>query len=125
MINAAPDSLRKIASADLAGFYAKYYRPNNAMLTIVGDVKLKEVMPKLERAFGDWQRADVPSTNIPEAGGQHDARIYLIDRPGSVQTVLYLGTLGIQRTDPDYFPLLVMNKVVGGDSASRLFLNLR
>jgi zinc protease len=125
LVTAPPESLKKTTAADLARFHTTYYRPNNAMLAIVGDVKLKEILPKLERAFGDWQRADVPVTKVPSAGSQSDARIYLIDRPGSVQTVLYLGSLGIQRNDPDYFPLLVMNKVVGGDAAARLFLNLR
>ena len=69
-------------------------------------------MPKLERAFGDWQKGDVSQAAIPTVQAQPASRIYLIDRPGSVQTVLYLGNLAIQRTDPDYFPLLVMNKVV-------------
>ena len=118
-------SLKKLTSKDLADFHATYYRPNNAILAIVGDVTMKDIMPKIEKAFGDWARADVPVASIPAAPAQTDSRIYLIDRPGSVQTVLQLGNLGIRRTDPDYFPLLVMNKVVGGDAASRLFLNLR
>lgn len=125
LVTAPAESLKKTTAADLARFHATYYRPNNAMLTIVGDVKLKEILPRIERAFGDWQRAEVPATTVPSTGSQADARIYLIDRPGSVQTVLTLGNLGIQRNDPDYFPLLVMNKVVGGDAAARLFLNLR
>jgi predicted Zn-dependent peptidase len=125
LVTAPPESLKKTTVADLVRFHDTYYRPNNAMLTIVGDVKLKEILAKLERAFGDWQRAEVPSTSVPGAATQAEARIYLIDRPGSVQTVLTLGNLGIQRNDPDYFPLLVMNKVVGGDAAARLFLNLR
>jgi len=125
LVTAPPESLKKTTPADLARFHSTYYRPNNAMLTVVGDVKLKEILPKLERAFGDWQRGDVPAQTIPAAATQPDAHIYLINRPGSVQTVLYLGNLGIQRTDPDYFPLVVMNKIVGGDAASRLFLNLR
>ncbi|MEP6743690.1 MAG: pitrilysin family protein [bacterium] len=125
LVNAPPESLRRTTAADLAKFHSTYYRPNNAMLTIVGDVKLKDVLPKIERAFGDWQKGDVSPATIPAVQAQPDARIYLIDRPGSVQTVLQLGNLGIQRTDPDYFPLLIMNKVVGADAASRLFLNLR
>jgi len=125
LVVAPPESLKKTTPADLARFHSTYYRPNNAMLTVVGDVKLKDLMPKLERAFGDWQRADVPSATIPSASAQPAARIYLINRPGSVQTVLYLGNLAIERTDPDYFPLVVMNKIVGGDAAARLFLNLR
>src|ERR1044071_9962879 len=120
-----PESLKRTTTADLAKFHSTYYRPNNAMLTIVGDVKLKDVLAKIERAFGDWQKGDVTPVEIPTVQAQPDARIYLIDRPGSVQTVLQIGNLGIRRNDPDYFPLLVMNKVVGGDAASRLFLNLR
>jgi predicted Zn-dependent peptidase len=95
------------------------------MLAIVGDVTLAEIMPKLERAFGSWQKADVPQTKIPAAPDQGAMRIQLIDRPGSVQTVLQLGNLGIERTNEDYFAVLVMNQVLGGGPAARLFLNLR
>lgn len=125
MIIPPMDSIKKITSADLARFHSTYYRPNNAMLAIVGDVKLKEIMPKLEKAFGSWQKGDVPRTTIPAAPNQGAARIQLIDRPGSVQTVLQLGNLGIERKDPDYFAVLVMNQILGGGPAARLFLNLR
>lgn len=119
------ESIKKITSADLARFHSTYYRPNNAMLAIVGDVTLKEIMPKLEKAFGDWQKGDVPETKIPAAPEPGAARIQLIDRPGSVQTVLQLGNLGIERTNQDYFAVLVMNQILGGGPAARLFLNLR
>jgi len=119
------DSLKKLTSKDLADFHSTYYRPNNAILAIVGDVTLKEIMPKLEKAFGDWQQGDVPATTIPPAPSQSDARIFLIDRPGSVQTVLQLGTLGIERTSPDYFAVLLADRVLGGGPSGRLFLNLR
>ena len=120
-----PESVKKLTSKDLADFHSTYYRPNNAIIAIVGDVTLKEIMPKLEKAFGDWQKADVPAANIPPAPAQGDAKIFLIDRPGSVQTVLQLGTLGIERTSPDYFPVLLADQVLGGGPSSRLFLNLR
>jgi predicted Zn-dependent peptidase len=119
------DSLKRVTSADLAKFHSTYYRPNNAILAIVGDVTMKEMLPKLEKAFGGWQRADVPPMNIPAAPEQGSARIQLIDRPGSVQTVLQLGNLGIERTNEDYFGMLVMNQVLGAGPAARLFLNLR
>ena len=125
MITAPPDSLRKITSADLAGFYAKYYRPNNSMLAIVGDVKLKEIMPKLEAAFGSWAKGDVPATSIPSVQAPGAMGIQLINRPGSVQTVLQLGNLGIERTNPDYFAVAVMNEILGGGPQARLFMNLR
>jgi zinc protease len=119
------ESIKKLTSKDLADFHTAYYRPNNAILTIVGDVTLKELMPKIEKAFGEWQKADVPATTIPAAPAQAGSRILLIDRPGSVQTVLQLGTLGIERTSPDYFSLLLADKILGGGPAARLFLNLR
>src|SRR5438094_392205 len=125
MLTPPMDSIRKIKSDDLAAFHAKYYRPNNAMLTIVGDVTLKELMPKLAKTFGGWEKGDVPATNVPAAPAQGSAQIQLINRPGSVQTVLQLGNLGIERTNPDYFAVAVMNQILGGGPAARLFLNLR
>lgn len=125
MIVPPVESIKRITSADLAGFHSTYYRPNNAILTIVGDISLKALMPKLEKAFGDWQKGEVPQTKIPAAPDQGAMKIQLIDRPGSVQTYLQLGNLGIERTNPDYFATLVMNQVLGGGPAARLFLNLR
>lgn len=119
------ESIKKLTSKDLAEFHAKYYRPNNAILAIVGDVTMKEIMPKLEKAFGDWAKGDVPATTIPAAPAQSESRIFLIDRPGSVQTVLQLGTLGIERISSDYFAVLLADRVLGGGPSGRLFLNLR
>lgn len=120
------ETLRKTTSEDLARFHATHYVPNNAMLAVVGDVTLKEILPKLERAFGDWKAGAAPKTVIPPATAQYKgSNIYLIDRPGSVQTFLQLGNLGIERTDPDYFALLVMNRILGGGGTARLQRNLR
>ena len=125
IVSAPAESLKKLSSKDVAEFHAKYYRPNNAILAIVGDVTMKEILPKLEKAFGDWEKGDVPATTIPAAPSQSEARIFLIDRPGSVQTVLQLGTLGIERTSPDYFAVLLADSVLGGGPQARLFMNLR
>ena len=119
------ESIKKLSGKDLSAFHAKYYRPNNAILAIVGDVTMKDIMPKLEKAFGDWQKGEVPATTIPPAPAPSVARIVLVDRPGSVQTVLQLGTLGIERTNPDYFAVLLADRVLGGGPSGRLFLNLR
>jgi predicted Zn-dependent peptidase len=119
------ESIQKFTTKDMAEFHSTYYRPNNAILAIVGDVTMKDVMPKIEKAFGDWQKADVPPFTVPQAPAQSASRILLIDRPGSVQTVLQLGTLGIERTSPDYFAVLMADRVLGGGPSGRLFLNLR
>ncbi len=119
------ESLKKLSSKDLMEFHSANYRPNNAILAITGDVTLKEIMPKLEKVFGDWKRGDIPTVSIPQAPEQSAQHIFLIDRPGSVQTVLMLGNLGIERTSSDYFPLLLADRILGGGPAARLFLNLR
>src|SRR5687768_7281551 len=63
-------SIQKLTTKDMAEFHSTYYRPNNAILAIVGDVTMKDIMPKLEKAFGDWQKADVPAATIPPAPAQ-------------------------------------------------------
>lgn len=125
LIATPAESIQKLTTKDLAAFHSTYYRPNNAILAIVGDVTLKDIMPKIEKAFGDWQKADVPAFTVPPAPAQSASRIVLIDRPGSVQTVLQLGTLGIERTSPDYFAVLLADRVLGGGPSGRLFMNLR
>lgn len=125
LISPPLDSLKRVASADLARFHAENYLPNNAMLAVGGAVTLKEILPQIERAFGDWKSGAAPKTAIPPAPSQSATRVYLIDRPGSVQTGIILGNLSVTRTDPDYFTLLVMNKIEGGGGAARLYLNLR
>jgi len=125
LVSPPAESIKKLTSKDMADFHSTYYRPNNAILAIVGDVTMKEIMPKLEKYFGDWAKGEVPATSIPPAPAQADARIFLIDRPGSVQTVLQLGTLGIEPISPDYFAVLLADRVLGGGPSGRLFLNLR
>jgi predicted Zn-dependent peptidase len=119
------ESLRTLTPDALKQFHQTYYRPNNAILAITGDITMKELMPKLEKAFGDWQKAEVPATKIPTVAALSKPGIFLIDRPGSVQTVLTLGNVGIERTNPDYFSVLVMNAIFGGGPQARLFMNLR
>jgi zinc protease len=117
--------IQKITPEMLQHFYATHYKPNNAVFTIVGDVKPAEVVAKLEKAFGAWARGDVAPTAIPKVSETGPAKIYLIDRRPSVQTSLLLGNLTIERTDADYYALAVMNQIVGGNASARLFLNLR
>ncbi|MGE0132123.1 MAG: M16 family metallopeptidase [Blastocatellales bacterium] len=117
--------IQQITPEMLKQFHATYYKPNNATFYIVGDVKPAEVVVRLEKAFGVWTRGEVHATTIPAVKETGATKIYLIDRPGSVQTNLLLGNLTIERADPDYFALEVMNRVVGGGPSARLFLNLR
>jgi predicted Zn-dependent peptidase len=119
------ETLIKLTPEDLAKFQAVNYLPNNAILFVVGDVNLKEILPKIQVAFGDWKSGTAPQLSIPQVPQQAASRIQLINRPGSVQTVFQIGALGIERTDPDYVAFAVMNRILGGGASSRLFLNIR
>jgi zinc protease len=120
------ESLGAVAGADVRKFYATFYRPNNATLIVVGDTTADEVVPKLERAFGKWEKAHVPAVDVSAAPVERDRpALYVVDRPGSAQSVIYVGHVGVTRSNPDYFPLLVMNNLLGGGFVSRINLNLR
>jgi len=125
LVIAPPESLKKITAADLKQFHDQNYVPNNATLFIAGDVTLKQMLARLEHAFGDWQRGNVASPAMPPVPAQAGTKIHLINRPGSVQTVFQIGSLGIERTDPDYIAMSVMNRILGTGPSSRLFLNIR
>jgi zinc protease len=117
--------LNTVTSAELEKYHAAYFVPNNAIAIAYGDITLKQLIAQLEHAFGDWPKKDVPVVKVPELQPPAKAHVLLIDRPGSVQTSLLVGGLGIERTNADYFSMLVMNHILGGGPASRLFMNLR
>ncbi len=115
-----------IATDDLASFHDAFYRPNGALLGVSGDVDVKTLKSKLEKALAAWKPAP-QMPELPKADFKpHDAtRIFLVDRPGSAQTVLQFGNLAIMQSDPDYIPLVVANRILGGGSSGRLFQNIR
>ena len=125
LVQTPPEVIKKITSADLVKYHAQTYVPNNATLYIAGDVTLKDMLPRLEKHFGDWQRGTATTLTLPPVPAQAETKIHLINRPGSVQTVFQIGSLGIERTDPDYVALAVMNRILGVGPPSRLFLNIR
>jgi zinc protease len=120
------ESLGAITGADVRKFYETFYRPNNATLIVVGDTSADEIVPKLEGAFGRWEKAHVPAVDVSASAVQRDKpALYIVDRPGSAQSVIYAGHVGVPRSSPDFFPLLVMNNLLGGGFVSRINLNLR
>jgi predicted Zn-dependent peptidase len=124
-VSLTPEEIRDLRPETLQKYHATNYRPNNAILAIVGDVRPAEIVARLEKTFGSWQRGEVAAAIIPKANETGPAKIHLINRVPSVQTNLILGNLSVERADPDYFALDVMNQVLGGGASARLFLNLR
>lgn len=118
-------SVSGLGQDDVRHFYETYYRPNNATLIVVGDVKPDSLMPRLERAFFGWKGAKLRPVAITAPPLRDRAEIYLVDKPGAAQSVIAIGQVGVSRSTPDYFPLLVLNSLLGGQFTSRLNLNLR
>jgi len=125
LVSAAPEAIKRITAADLMKFHDANYVPNNAALYVAGDVTLKQMLPKLEKIFGDWKPGNVTQPTLPPIPAQAETRIHLINRPGSVQTVFQIGSLSLERTSPDYVAVQVMNRILGVGPPSRLFLNIR
>jgi zinc protease len=117
--------LRRLSRVDLAAYHKAHFTPNNGIVLAYGDFTLKQLVQKLERAFGDWPKGDARTISLPALTPPAKSRVLLVDRPGSVQTSLWVGSLGIDRRSDDYFAVLVMNHILGGGPASRLFINLR
>lgn len=122
-----PATMTSVTSDDLRAFHAARYRPDNALLLVAGDVTPAAVQPLLERAFGKWRGegpAPSPAT-LPDAVQPAARRVYLVDKPQAAQSQVRIGWIGVPRTTPDYFPLTVMNTILGGSFTSRLNMNLR
>ena len=117
--------LTDLTRTDLERYHKAHYMPNNGIALVYGDFTLKTLVQELERAFGNWPQGAAPKLSLPALQPPSKARVLLVDRPASVQTSLWVGGLGIERRNDDYFALLVMNHILGGGPASRLFINLR
>lgn len=117
--------LRRVRRADLARWHRRHFVPSNAFLVAVGDVTPERVQQAATSAFGRWSGRPVTARTFPEPPRRDTREVFVVDRPGAVQSVILLGNLGVARRDPDFIPLMVANQVLGGSAASRLFMDLR
>jgi zinc protease len=118
-IGGTTESLARISRDDMAKMHERFYRPDNAILVIGGDIRARDGFALATRYFGDWQK---PVTAIPVvsaaaniAGGK-PGRVVVIDKPDAGQAAVYLARLGINRKDADYFRGIVANSVLNGYS---------
>lgn len=125
-VSPQPNMIEKISKEDLKKFHSQNYIPNNSLLLVVGDFDPVAIESTIKSSFGKvWEKGVIKTPTMAEVSDIRDQKIYLVNRPGSVQSSIKLGNLGIKKVDPDYFRILVMNDVLGGSAHSRLFENIR
>ena len=118
-------TIKAITREDLVNYYESTFRPNNGVLIVVGDFDKAELKSKIEKSFANWKAGDVSARSLPVAKPIEKARIFIVDRPGSAQSVVSVGQVGVDRSNPDYYALNVMNTILGGGFTSRINMNLR
>jgi len=119
------ESTARIKRDDLVRFHQTWFKPNHATLIVVGATTMAEIKPKLERLFASWKPGDVPAKNIATVGQQKRPVVYLIDRPGSLQSLIIAGNVAPPKANPKEVAIETMNGVLGGDFSSRINMNLR
>ncbi len=120
-----PESIDGLTSEKLAQWHKERYAPQNTLLGITGDVNAEETIAKLNEWLAKWTKSEFKVPATPATSEVKAPHVYVVDRPGSVQTTLAMGNIAIDRTSPDYPSMVVMDQILGAGAAARLFLNLR
>jgi predicted Zn-dependent peptidase len=118
-------TIAAISRDDLVNFHRKYFGPNNAMLAVWGDFDAKQMIEKIEQAFDTWERVDLQLPEVPKVRYDFRKTVNVVRKDDVNQSNVYMGHIGGLRSDPDYFALIVMNRILGGGFTSRLFRNVR
>ena len=124
-VDGRPATVESIGPKDVRKFYERYYRPNNAVVVIVGDLPAARLLEALRTAFAAWPRGEPPPARLPPPAPVRDRRILVIDKPGATQAQIRFGNVAIARRDPGYTVAQVANTVLGGGFSSRLMQELR
>ena len=119
------ESVSKLTRADLVKFHETWFRPNNSTLIVVGDTNLKEITPKLEKLFAGWKSGEVPRKNVSSVAVASKSAVYLIDKPGAIQSVIVAGVVAPPRANPDEIAIEAMHDALGGTFGARINMNLR
>lgn len=125
-LGGTPETVRAIGRADVAAFHRANYRPDNAVLLIVGDITARDAFDLAARNFGGWKRPAAPLLEppaLPAPTGKR--RVLVIDKPDADQAAVYVIRPGIRREDPAYYRGIVANAVLGTGFSSRLNREVR
>jgi predicted Zn-dependent peptidase len=118
-------TIDNISRDDLVAFHKKFFGPNNMMLGIWGDFDTDEMIRKIEKVFEGWKKVNVELPKVPKVNYKFPQTVNMIPKYDINQSNIYLGHIGGLRNNPDYFALILMNRILGSGFTSRLFKNVR
>jgi zinc protease len=120
-------SVAAVTREDLVAFQRDWLRPDNATLIVTGDATAARILPVLEKHFGGWQASASPrpSKALPEAARPAVPRVFLVDKPGAVQSNILVGQVLASSSAANRLETDTMNNVLGGTFTSRINMNLR
>jgi zinc protease len=118
-------AISQLGRKDVVAFHRTWFKPNHATLIVVGATTLEEIRPRLERHFGGWRPGDIPVKNVGKVEPPAASTVYLVDRPGSEQTVLLAAAVAPSKNNPAEPAIETMNAMLGGNFGSRINMNLR
>lgn len=118
-------NIERLTREDLRTIHRSAFLPNNAIFIAVGDVEPDAIVREIDDLFGGWPKGEYTAPAFPEFSRRTERTLTVVDRPGSAQANIVLANLAIERRNPDYFPMIVMNQVLGAGASSRVFMNLR
>ena len=118
-------SVNKIVKDDLVKFHQSWFVPNNATLVVVGDISAAELKSKLEKSLAAWKAKPVQVKNISEVASVIKPAVYIIDKPGALQSIIFAAEISPSAKDPNHEAIVMTNKILGGEFTSRINMNLR
>jgi len=119
------ESVARITRDSLVDYHRTWLRPNNATMIVVGDTTMAEIKPKLEKLFAKWEPGEIPTKNIADVSLSDTEKVYIVDRPGSEQSIIFAGNVAPAVRDGNELAIETMNEIIGGSFTARINMNLR
>lgn len=114
-VDGTPETIEKITRDDMVAFHKKYFHPNNIIMGISGDFSKDEIIRKLNTVFAGWKKEEIQFPEIPKVERRYEKSVNYAYKDVNQANVM-VGHLGINRKSPDYFPVKLMNFILGGGS---------
>jgi predicted Zn-dependent peptidase len=125
IIAPSEEQVASYSRAQLEDYYRQYYVPSDSLLVIVGDFAAEAMLDQVEKIFGAWKAPQAAALKYPAPPSHLGRKVHVVHLPGTVQTQIVLGNIGITRRDPDWYRVVLANSIFGGAFHSRLVINIR